>query len=161
MADNVNHPAHYTGFSNGAEVIDITENLSFNLGNVVKYVARAGRKTSDPTEDLLKARFYLSREIERAQIHQTATTDLHDGLVDNLQKMLNSPRQWDRLDHVPPGVIVQDVDGDLYRRIQGTSKFVIAYQDDVHQQHYEWQDVPPFLYRDQEQYGPFMEVTDG
>lgn len=65
MTDNVNHPAHYVGFSNGAEVIDITENLSFNLGNVVKYVARAGRKTEDPTEDLLKAEFYLSREIKR------------------------------------------------------------------------------------------------
>ena len=63
--DSVNHPAHYTGFSNGAEVIDLTENLSFNLGNVVKYVARAGRKTSDPFEDLSKARFYLEREIER------------------------------------------------------------------------------------------------
>lgn len=65
MADNVNHPAHYQGFSNGAEVIDITENLTFNLGNVVKYVARAGRKTDDPLEDLKKAKFYLEREIER------------------------------------------------------------------------------------------------
>lgn len=64
MADNVNNPAHYQ-FSNGAQVIDITENLSFNLGNVVKYVARAGRKTDDPEEDLLKALFYLRREIER------------------------------------------------------------------------------------------------
>lgn len=59
-------PAHYQGFSNGAQVIDITENLNFNRGNVVKYVARAGRK--DPAreiEDLLKARFYLQRELER------------------------------------------------------------------------------------------------
>lgn len=63
MSDPVNHPAHYAGFSNGAEVIDITENLSFNLGNVVKYVARAGRKSDDPIEDLLKAQFYLRREI--------------------------------------------------------------------------------------------------
>jgi hypothetical protein len=28
MTDNVNHPAHYTGFSKGSEVIDITENLT-------------------------------------------------------------------------------------------------------------------------------------
>ncbi len=62
--DNVNHPPHYK-FSNGAEVIDLTENLSFNLGNVVKYVARAGRKTEDPFEDLFKAEFYLNREIQR------------------------------------------------------------------------------------------------
>lgn len=65
MEDNVNHPPHYQGFSNAAEVIDITENLSFNLGNVVKYVARAGRKTEDPFEDLFKAEFYLNREIHR------------------------------------------------------------------------------------------------
>lgn len=59
-------PAHYQGFSNGAQVIDITENLNFNRGNVVKYVARAGRKDPDrELEDLLKARFYLQREVER------------------------------------------------------------------------------------------------
>jgi hypothetical protein len=66
MTDNVNKPAHYQ-FSNGAQVIDITENLTFNAGNVVKYVARAGRKTDDPIEDLRKARFYINREIERLQ----------------------------------------------------------------------------------------------
>ena len=27
--DLVNKPPHYTGFSNGSEVIDITENLNF------------------------------------------------------------------------------------------------------------------------------------
>lgn len=74
MSDTVNHPSHYTGFSNGAEVIDITENLSFNLGNVVKYVARAGRKTADPVEDLRKAKFYLERELNRV-------SGLPDGLT--------------------------------------------------------------------------------
>ena len=39
MSDPVNHPTHYAeGWSNGAEVIDITENLNFNRGNAVKYV---------------------------------------------------------------------------------------------------------------------------
>lgn len=63
MSDPIS-PAHYQ-FPNGAQVIDITENLPFNLGNVVKYVARAGRKSPDPMEDLYKARYYLNREIER------------------------------------------------------------------------------------------------
>ena len=66
MTDNVNHPNHYTGFTNGAEVIDIAEHLNFNRGNVLKYVTRAG--TKDPErelEDLEKARFYLNREIEK------------------------------------------------------------------------------------------------
>jgi len=65
-ADMVNHPPHYGGFSHGAQVIDITECLNFNRGNVVKYVARAGRKDdSDELEDLRKAQWYLTREIER------------------------------------------------------------------------------------------------
>jgi hypothetical protein len=67
VTDMVNRPSHYAdGWSNGAEVIDITENLNFNRGNAVKYIARAGKK--DPfkeLEDLNKARFYLDREISR------------------------------------------------------------------------------------------------
>nr|DAR99164.1 MAG TPA: nucelotide kinase [Caudoviricetes sp.] len=68
-SDNVSHPDHYAkGWSNGAEVIDLTEHLSFCAGNVVKYVCRAGRK--DPgkhVEDLKKARWYIDREIERVK----------------------------------------------------------------------------------------------
>lgn len=67
--DPVNHPEHYAdGWSNGAEVIDITEHLSFNRGNVVKYVARAGVKhPARELEDLRKARWYLDREIARVE----------------------------------------------------------------------------------------------
>lgn len=65
--DAVNRPAHYAeGWSNGAEVIDITENLNFNRGNAVKYIARAGRKDAMKTvEDLKKARWYIDRELKR------------------------------------------------------------------------------------------------
>ena len=66
-SDSISHPPYYAnGWSNGAEVIDLTERLSFCAGNVVKYVCRAGRK--DPAkhvEDLEKARWYLDREIAR------------------------------------------------------------------------------------------------
>lgn len=58
----------YYGFPNGVEAEDICRYLPFNLGNVVKYVCRAGRK--DPTkkiEDLEKARDYLEDEIKRAK----------------------------------------------------------------------------------------------
>lgn len=70
MTDNVNHPAHYT--SGKIETIDFIEDkeLNFNLGNVVKYVSRCGRKKSSgksmdakALEDLKKARWYLDREI--------------------------------------------------------------------------------------------------
>lgn len=68
MTDNVNNPSHYQ-FSNGIEVIDLTEHLNFNRGNVVKYVARAGNKGgADELEDLKKARWYLDREISRITI---------------------------------------------------------------------------------------------
>lgn len=72
--DNVNHPAHYLGFSNGAEVIDIAENLNYNRGNIVKYASRAGRKTdaglSDldkEIEDIKKVGWYAKRELERLE----------------------------------------------------------------------------------------------
>ena len=62
MNDPVSHPAHYTAFD--AEVIDITRQLSFNRGNVVKYAARAGLKDSETLlQDLKKAKFYLEDEI--------------------------------------------------------------------------------------------------
>ena len=68
-SDSVSHPLHYAeGWSNGAEVIDLTEHLSFCAGNVVKYVCRAGRKDPDKhVEDLEKARWYLDREIEKVK----------------------------------------------------------------------------------------------
>ena len=53
--------------SNGFEVIEIIEafNLSFCLGNVIKYVLRAGRKTENKIDDLKKAVDYLNYAIER------------------------------------------------------------------------------------------------
>lgn len=72
VLDSVVNPNYYKGFSNGSEVIDITENLTFNGGNVVKYVARSTRldgetKPStfeDKLVNLEKARWYLDREIQ-------------------------------------------------------------------------------------------------
>jgi hypothetical protein len=63
--DVVNHPRHYVE-GRKYEPIDVIEDweLGFNLGNVVKYVSRAGRK-DDIVQDLEKAEFYLKREIKR------------------------------------------------------------------------------------------------
>lgn len=63
-SDPVTHPAHYT--SGKIEVRDaiIDWKLSYLIGNVVKYCARAGKK--DPAkhvEDLQKASQYLEKEI--------------------------------------------------------------------------------------------------
>jgi hypothetical protein len=63
-SDLVNHPPHYK--SGGIETIDFIEakDLNYRLGNVVKYVARAGKKATDPVQDLEKAAWYLQREID-------------------------------------------------------------------------------------------------
>lgn len=67
VADNVNHPAHYTAYQ-GIEVIQLTEQMNFNRGNAVKYIARAGLKDPDKeVEDLRKAVWYLEREIARIE----------------------------------------------------------------------------------------------
>lgn len=75
--DRVEHPSHYTWLKDlcGIEVIDITRHLNFNLGNVIKYVLRSGRKAEQgisvddkAVEDLKKARFYLDDEIKRLEL---------------------------------------------------------------------------------------------
>jgi hypothetical protein len=65
--DMVNHPPHYK--VGGIEVIDFIEakQLGYNLGNVVKYVSRSGKKGTDAIQDLQKARWYLERAIQRAE----------------------------------------------------------------------------------------------
>jgi hypothetical protein len=67
VADPVNHPAHYR-LANGAEVIDLTENLDFLRGNAVKYIARAGVKdAATELQDLKKAQWYLNRAISNLE----------------------------------------------------------------------------------------------
>ena len=44
MADMVNQPPHYTAHPSGVECIEITEHMSFCLGNAVKYIWRADEK---------------------------------------------------------------------------------------------------------------------
>lgn len=68
----VNNPAHYGGAENVYEVIKVCEAWELHkdayLFNVVKYVARAGKK--DPKkeiEDLKKAVFYLNRKIKNLE----------------------------------------------------------------------------------------------
>lgn len=68
----VDGPEHYGGVNNPYEVIKVCESWDLDkdayLFNVVKYVARAGKK--DPTkelEDLKKAAFYLNRKIKNLE----------------------------------------------------------------------------------------------
>ena len=67
MADNVNHPMHYT--DGKIECIDyIRDKLTdeefrgYIKGNILKYITRERLKNKD--EDLRKAKWYLDRLIE-------------------------------------------------------------------------------------------------
>jgi hypothetical protein len=63
--EKIDHPKHYNSHPSGVEAIVICEHMSFNVGNAVKYLFRAGVKTPDPLEDLKKAAWYVNREISR------------------------------------------------------------------------------------------------
>lgn len=70
--NNINHPLHYNSHPSGIECIEVARYMSFNLGNVLKYILRHGKKRSETNpeelsnaiEDLEKAAWYLQNEIE-------------------------------------------------------------------------------------------------
>ena len=57
-----NHPLHYNQHPAGVECIDIIEGYSYNVGNAMKYLWRAGLKGS-ALDDLRKAQVSIAREI--------------------------------------------------------------------------------------------------
>lgn len=63
--EKICNPLHYNaGLIECIEVIDDWK-LNFNLGNVLKYVCRAGKKAEcTRLEDLEKAEWYLKHEID-------------------------------------------------------------------------------------------------
>ena len=64
-----NKPTHYQNNKN-IDVIDICKilDLNFNLGNVLKYIARVGKKNGESTlKDLNKALDYIQREIKHLE----------------------------------------------------------------------------------------------
>lgn len=65
--ESVDNPEHYNKHPSGIECITIAEGFNFNLGNVIKYIWRAGLK-GDADTDLRKARKYLQREIDRLEM---------------------------------------------------------------------------------------------
>ena len=71
--EKVNHPPHYGGGDNPFEAIKVIEawELDFCLGNTVKYISRAGKKSKDTEiQDLEKALWYLQRKIETLKAKQ-------------------------------------------------------------------------------------------
>lgn len=62
----VNHPSHYNHGKYEPVNVIADWDLNFNLGNVIKYVARCDHK-GRKLEDLKKARQYLDFEIQRLE----------------------------------------------------------------------------------------------
>lgn len=76
MYDNVMHPPHYGGGDDPYEAIKVITawGLNFDLGSVLKYVKRAGRKfRASEIEDLKKAQFYLDHHIKQVEARDGAT----------------------------------------------------------------------------------------
>ena len=66
----IDHPAYYGGSDNPYEAIKVIEAwaLGFCLGNVVKYISRAGKKADrHEVTDLKKARWYLDHYISQLE----------------------------------------------------------------------------------------------
>jgi hypothetical protein len=67
MRPVIDHPSYYGGKHHPYEAIKIIEalGLNFHIGNAIKYLVRAGRKSAD-TEitDLEKAKWYVQRLID-------------------------------------------------------------------------------------------------
>ena len=74
--DMVNHPPHYRA-GDTYETIKVIEawELNYNLGCCIKYISRCGKK-NDHIQDLEKARWYLTREIET--LKKTKVADDND-----------------------------------------------------------------------------------
>lgn len=68
------------------DLIDVIRDykLNFCRGNIIKYVARAGKK-SDELQDLLKAKDYLEREIELLRFSKEDIRDWKDQLYDKVK----------------------------------------------------------------------------
>lgn len=80
MKDDPIRPAHYT--RSGIEPIKVIHawDLNFDLGNVVKYIERMGRKKGNPAiQDLKKARQYLDFEIARREALASADNPHNSG----------------------------------------------------------------------------------
>ena len=65
MNDPIN-PDYYD--AGGRQLIDLLEGMQFSRGSAVKYLVRAGVKNpATELEDLMKAQWYVNREIARLE----------------------------------------------------------------------------------------------
>jgi hypothetical protein len=100
MTDPVEHPSHYTFGT--IEVIDVIEDwkLDFVTGSILKYLARAGKKsTTTELEDLRKAQWLLNRRIVNltkippGTVFEMEHVAAHESFLD-IHKRWQPKEQW-------------------------------------------------------------------
>lgn len=179
MSDPIN-PSHYSeGWSNGAEVIDISEHLTSNGGQALQYIARATHQNESLrkhdsvegwVEDLRKAVWFLQREIERLegapkshprgswvreQVPPSWCKNPREfDMVINGGPTLDAPRKWSRLEDIPDGVTVRDNEGDFWKRRGDDILGWLSYKTEADA----WTADSSVRERYNEAFGPFTEV---
>ena len=66
--------------------------ILFCLGNVEKYLQRAGKKTKDPTEDLKKAKDYLDEVWKLRDLREAGM--IHDGDLSGMLSASNKKQKY-------------------------------------------------------------------
>jgi Protein of unknwon function (DUF3310) len=92
--DNVNKPNHYQAKDgSGLEVYDIIKafRLTYDMGNVVKYLLRHDRKNG--LEDLKKAAWYLDKIIQEKE---TFKKEIAENWYE-MQEAIGKPASWHQL----------------------------------------------------------------
>ena len=111
--ETVNHPAHYNQIA-GVECIDVVEWLSFNIGCAMKYLWRVGQKPGvSAQEDLLKAKWYIEREMQRLS---TLTEDDNEGSVDGVGAAL--PQDPDEGAWISPEFVTLGSDASIWKAMR-------------------------------------------
>ena len=76
--ESIENPKHYGGVDNIYEAIKVIDawEVDFYLGNVLKYICRAGKKTGQ-LEDLKKAQWYLNKKIQKMEERKVTYGETH------------------------------------------------------------------------------------
>jgi len=118
--DDPINPSHYKNHPSGVECIQITENMSFCLGNAWKYLWRGGNKEDQPlVQDYKKSRWYLEREKTHTfpQRRNAPVSDarVRDFLV-NIDKVISvekRPGMAEVFTHIRNYIVVGSFGGEL------------------------------------------------
>lgn len=91
----IEEPDYYNKGMNTSDYIDSWD-LNFNLGCVVKYVTRCDHKHEDPKDDLLKAHWYLSKELKkRGWLEETSMAKKQSKKLDEFGDLLEKVHEND------------------------------------------------------------------